>query len=145
MSIREVMSTELVTISPGGTLQEAVTKMLDERVGSVVVNGEDEPVGIITETDVLAVGTTFESPFSEIPVSRAMSENPVSIGPETSLEESVETMKAYGIKKLPVVEDGSLVGIITLTDLVYQQHELIDEIEQIEQQRSEVDRTPETD
>lgn len=139
------MSTELVTISPGGTLQEAVTKMLDERVGSVVVNGEDEPVGIITETDVLAVGTTFESPFSEIPVSRAMSENPVSIGPETSLEESVETMKAYGIKKLPVVEDGSLVGIITLTDLVYQQHELIDEIEQIEQQRSEVDRTPETD
>lgn len=145
MSIREVMSTELVTISPGGTLQEAVTKMLDERVGSVVVNGEDEPVGIITETDVLAVGTTFESPFSEIPVSRAMSGNPVSIGPETSLEESVETMKAYGIKKLPVVEDGSLVGIITLTDLVYQQHELIDEIEQIEQQRSEVDRTPETD
>lgn len=142
MSIRDIMSTDLVTISPGGTLQEAVTKMLDERVGSVVVNGEDEPVGIITETDVLAVGTTFESPFSEIPVSRAMSGNPVTIGPDTSLEESVETMKAYGIKKLPVVEDGSLVGIITLTDLVYHQHELIDEIKQIEQQRSEVDRTP---
>lgn len=140
MSIRDIMSTELVTISPGGTLQEAVTKMLDERVGSVVVNGEDEPVGIITETDVLAVGTTFESPFSEIPVSRAMSRNPVTIDPDTSLEETVETMKAYGIKKLPVVEDGSLVGIITLTDLVYHQHGLIDEIKEIEQQRSTVDR-----
>lgn len=136
------MSTDLVTISSGGTLQEAVTEMLDERVGCVVVTERDEPVGIITETDVLAVGTTFERPFSEIPVSRAMSANPVTIAPDTSLEESVETMQQYGIKKLPVVEDGSLVGIVTLTDLVYHQHELGDEIEEIESQQSAIDRTP---
>lgn len=141
MDIREIMSTDLVTISTGGTLQEAVTKMLDERVGCVVVTEQDEPVGVITETDVLAVGTTFERPFSEIPVSRAMSGNPVTIAPDTSIEESVETMQEYGIKKLPVVEDDSLVGIVTLTDLVYHQHELSDEIEQIESQQSAVDRT----
>lgn len=143
MRIRDIMSTDLITISSGGTLQEAVTKMLDDRVGSVVVQDNDEPTGIITETDVLAVGTTYESPFSEIPVARAMSGNPVTIDPETSLEAAVETMQEYGIKKLPVVEDGTLVGIVTLTDLVYHQQELVEAAKELERQQSAVDRTPE--
>ena len=142
MGIQEIMSTDLVTISPGGNLQEAVTRMLDEDVGCVVVEESDEPAGIITETDVLAVGTTFENPFSAIPVSRAMSEDPVTIGPETSPEEAVETMKQYGIKKLPVVEDGSLVGVVTLTDLVYHQRDLIEEAEELERKQPQVERPP---
>lgn len=142
MSIRDIMSTDLITTSSGANLQEAVTLMLDGRVGSVVIAENDEPVGIVTETDVLAVGTTFENPFSEIPVVRAMSSDPVTIGPETSLQETVETMKAYGIKKLPVVEDGSVVGIVTLTDLVYHQQGLVEEAKRLERQRSAVERTP---
>lgn len=143
MSIREIMSTDLVTISSGGTLQEAVTKMLDDRVGSVVVQDNDEPTGIITETDVLAVGTTFDNPFSEIPVARAMTGDPETIAPETALERTVETMQEYGIKKLPVVEDGTLVGIVTLTDLVYHQQELVEEAKELERQQSAIDRTTE--
>jgi CBS domain-containing protein len=143
MSIRDIMSTDLVTISSGGTLQEAVTKMLDERVGSVVVQDDDEPTGIITETDVLAVGTTYESPFREIPVARAMSSDPVTIAPKTSVEAAVETMQDYGIKKLPVVEGGTLVGIVTLTDLVYHQQELVEAAKELERRQSAVDRTPE--
>jgi CBS domain-containing protein len=142
MSIRAIMSTDLVTISTGGNLQEAVTKMLDERVGSVVVQDNDVLTGIITETDVLAVGTTFENPFTEIPVVRAMSSDPVTIEPETSVEETVEMIEAYTIKKLPVVDDATLVGIVTLTDLVYHQQELVEEAKHLERERAAVDRTP---
>jgi CBS domain-containing protein len=140
MSVRDIMTTDLITAASGANLQEAVTSMLDERVGSVVIAENGEPVGIVTETDVLAVGTAFENPFSEIPVSRAMSADPVTIAPDASLEEAIETMQKYGIKKLPVVDDGGLVGIVTLTDLVYHRHELVQEAKELERQQSAVDR-----
>lgn len=143
MGIRDIMSTDLVTIHPGGTLGEAVAKMLDERVGSVLVAEDGEPTGIITETDVLAVGTTFETPFSDIPVARAMSGNPVTVEPETSLEEAIGMMQRSGIKKLPVVEGGTLVGIVTLTDLVYHGQDLVDEARELERDRGSIDWTPE--
>jgi Predicted signal-transduction protein containing cAMP-binding and CBS domains len=109
MIIRAIMSTDLVTISSVGNLQEAVTKMLDEDVGCVVVKESDDPV---------------------------------TVEPETSPEEAVETMKKYGIKKLPVLEGGSVVGIVTLTDLVYHHHDLIGEVKDIERLRPEVEITP---
>lgn len=135
MTIRDVMSTDLVTITLDETLQTAVTRMLDNRVGSVVVMSGGKPVGIITETDVLAVGTTFESSFEDIPVNRTVSQNLVTVSSETSVDEAVETMREYGIKKLPVVDDGDLVGIVTMTDLVYHHHELAREARKLEMER----------
>lgn len=131
------MTTELVTITLEASLQEAVTEMLDERAGSVLVVDGEDPVGIVTETDVLAVGTSFEAPFEGIPVSRAMSRNLVTIAPDAPLEEAVETMREYGIKKLPVVDDGTLVGIVTMTDLVFHRHELAAEARKLERERLE--------
>lgn len=145
MNVRDVMSTDLVTITLEENLQEAVTRMLDSRVGSVVVVSGGDPVGIVTETDVLAVGTTFESAFEGIPVTRAMSGNLVTTEPDASLEEAVETMHDYGIKKLPVVDDGELVGVVTMTDLVYHQHELAREAKKLERQRSDDPRRRQQD
>jgi len=142
MSIRDIMSTDVVSVRPEDNLQTAVSRMLDNSVGSVIVESEGDPVGIITESDVLEMGRTFEVPFEEIPVKRAMSQNPVTIDPETSPEEAVETMRDYGIKKLPVLEDETLVGIVTLTDLVYYQHDLASEAARIEQERSDAEAGP---
>lgn len=126
------MSTELVTVPLEESLQAAVDRMLEHRVGSVLVTSGDEPAGIITETDVLAAGAGFERPFTDIPVSRAMSDNIVTIGPGASVEEAVERMQEFGIKKLPVVEDDTLIGIVTMTDLVFHQHQLAQEAKELE-------------
>jgi CBS domain-containing protein len=139
MRVRDIMSTDLVTVGLEDDLQTAVTRMLENRVGSVVVESDGEPAGIVTETDVLAAGTSFEALFSGIPVTRAMSENPVTTDPETPLEDAVDTMHEYGIKKLPVVEDGALVGIVTLTDLVYHRHDLASEARELERRRDDED------
>jgi CBS domain-containing protein len=136
MDVRDIMSTDLVTVPREQTLQETVSRMLDARVGSAVVESGGEPVGIVTETDVLAVGTTYERPFEEIPVNRAMSGNLVTTTPETSLEDAMETLHDHGIKKLPVLEDGDLVGIVTLTDFVYHQHDLASAARELEAGRS---------
>ncbi|MFW5938608.1 MAG: CBS domain-containing protein [Halanaeroarchaeum sp.] len=135
MDVQDIMTTDLVTATREESLQAAVSRMLDHRVGSVIVVDGSEPVGIVTETDVLAVGTTYERPFAEIPVTRAMSGNPVTIAPDTSLESAIDTLHDHGIKKLPVVSDGELVGVVTMTDFVYQQHDLVGEVEKLERER----------
>ncbi|MGM0399211.1 MAG: CBS domain-containing protein [Halobacteriota archaeon] len=136
MDVRAIMSTDLVTVTREKSLQETVTRMLDDRVGSVIVVEGSEPVGIVTETDVLAVGTTYGRPFEEIPVTRAMSVNPVTVDPETSLEAAIEVLHDHGIKKLPVVEDDELVGVVTMTDFVYHQHDLATEAARLERDRT---------
>ena len=140
MNVRDIMSTDLVTVRPEVSLQTAVTSMLDDKVGSVIVERDGDPVGIITETDVLALGTSFEAPFEGIPVTRAMSENLITTDPDASLEDTIETMHDYGIKKLPVLEGDALVGIVTLTDLVYHQHDLASEAKRLEERRADDER-----
>lgn len=140
MSVRDIMTTEIVTVPVEETLQETVSRMLANRVGSVVVERAGEPVGIVTETDVLAVGSTFERPFEEIPVSRAASENLVTTEPDTSIEAAIALLHDHGIKKLPVVDGDDLVGIVTLTDLVYHRHDLAEEAKKLERRREDDDR-----
>ncbi|MDZ7850669.1 MAG: CBS domain-containing protein [Halodesulfurarchaeum sp.] len=118
MTIADLMSTDLVTVPLGATLDRAVDEMLGNGVGSVVVIDGEDAVGIITETDVLAAGSGTERPFGDIPVSRAMSPNPVTIGPEEPPESAIGRMQEYGIKKLVVEDGGDLQGILTTTDLV---------------------------
>lgn len=136
MSLDEFMSTDLVTVPLGVTLDTAVGEMLTHRVGSVLVTDGDEPVGIITETDVLAAGEGTERPFGDIPVSRAMSPNLVTIGPDADPETAIERMQDYGIKKLVVTEGDTLVGIVTTTDLVLYRTDLVEEVTAIDRQQS---------
>lgn len=136
MSLADLMSTEVVTVPLGVTLDVAVDEMLGNQVGSVLVLDGAEPVGIITETDILAAGSGTGRPFEDIPVSRAMSPNLVTIEPEETAETAIERMQDYGIKKLVVTEDGTLAGIVTTTDLVVNRTDLAEEVTAIDRQQS---------
>lgn len=139
MHVREIMTTDLVTVSVDETLQDAVTRMLDNRAGSAIVLNSGSPVGIVTETDVLAVGTSFDRSFEGIPVLRAMSKNLVTIPPDASLDAAIERMHDHGIKKLPVLDDADLLGIVTMTDIVYNEYDLAQEARKLEQRRAGAD------
>lgn len=136
MSLADLMSTEVVTVPLGVTLDVAVDEMLGNQVGSVLVVDGAEPVGIITETDILAAGSGTGRPFGDIPVSRAMSPNLVTIEPEETAETAIERMQEYGIKKLVVTEGGTLAGILTTTDLVVNRTDLAEEVTAIDRQQS---------
>ena len=128
MAIADLMSTDLVTVPLGATLDRAVDEMLGNRVGSVLVVDGSDPVGIITETDVLAAGSGTERPFGDIPVSRAMSPNLVTIEPGAGPESAIERMQEYGVKKLVVSADNKLQGIVTTTDLLAEHTDLADRV-----------------
>lgn len=113
-NVEELMTSPVQTVSPDATMAEAARRLDEQGIGSLVV-GEGRIDGIITETDVVAaVGEGLDP---ETPVSELMSDPVVSIQPTETLRAAAERMGHNGVKKLPVVEDGAAVGIVTTTDL----------------------------
>jgi len=131
MLVSEGMSTELVTCPVGAPLQDGVGKMVERRVGSVVITDEGAPVGIVTETDALYAGYVTERPFTEIPIEKVASDSLVTIAPEKSLRRATQRMDEEGVKKLVVVEDLDVVGILTTQDIVDNYHEIKAELTEI--------------
>jgi CBS domain-containing protein len=115
-SVREAMTTPLVTVDGDRPLGDAAGQFGRHGVGSlVVVAGGHE--GIVTERDVVAAVAAGIDP-STTPVRDVMSAPLVTIPVSATLGEAVEAMNARGVEHLPVVEDGEPVGIVTTTDLV---------------------------
>lgn len=113
-NVEELMTSPVETISPDAILAEAARLLDAKGIGSLVV-GEDRLRGIITETDIVAaVGEELDP---STPVSELMSDPVVTIQRHETLRAAAERMGHNGVKKLPVVEDGNAIGIITTTDL----------------------------
>ena len=116
LPVRDIMQTPVETITPGSPIVEAATRLRDAGIGSLVVERNGDPVGIITESDIVAV-TAAEGDTRALTVEDVMVTALVTIDPEADVEAAVEMFRTHGIKKLPVVEDGELVGIVTTTDI----------------------------
>ena len=116
LHVSEVMQTPASTITPGSPVVEAATRLRDEGIGSLVVVRDGDCVGIITESDIVAV-TAAEGDTRKLTVGDVMATALVTIAPDATLEAAVDRLRTHGIKKLPVVEDGELAGIVTTTDI----------------------------
>ncbi|WP_415381567.1 CBS domain-containing protein [Halosimplex sp. TS25] len=119
MLVRDLMSTDVVTVGVDATLRDAAGKILAEHVGSVVVVDDGTPTGIVTESDALGAAHDRDQPLGEISV-RDLAHPPlVTTGPDRTVQSVARTMADEGVKKVIVTEDLSVVGIVTLTDVVY--------------------------
>ncbi|WP_324759353.1 CBS domain-containing protein [Haloarcula sp. GH36] len=116
LPVRDIMNTPARTVTAETAIVEAAARLRDEGIGSLVVQSDGENVGIITESDIVAV-TAAEGDTRQLTVGDVMSTALVTIGPDATVEEAVERLRTHGIKKLPVVEDGTLLGIVTTTDI----------------------------
>jgi CBS domain-containing protein len=113
-TVEELMTAPVETVSPDATLAAAARTLNAKGIGSLVV-GENRLDGIITESDVVAaVGEELDP---STPVSALMTDPVVTIRRTETLRAAAERMGHNGVKKLPVVEDGAAIGIITTTDL----------------------------
>jgi CBS domain-containing protein len=118
MEVREGMSSVILAVGPGHTLRDAAAKMTEKGTGAALVFDEASPAPrIITERDVLnAVGNGVDP--DEATVADHMSESVISAPPDWSLERAAEEMVRLGIRHLVVVENGELVGILSMRDIV---------------------------
>jgi acyl dehydratase/CBS domain-containing protein len=117
VSIREIMTEDVETIGPQETATTAATRLQQTGVGSLVVV-EDGPVGIVTREDLLGPIADGPGP-AELTVADVMSEPLLTVGPEETVEDAARRLREASIKRLPVIEDGQLVGIVTTTDVSY--------------------------
>ena len=114
--VRDVMASRLHTVGPEDTVGEAVAVMAQHRVGSVLVMDGDRLMGIFTERDtVRAISQSHDAARHE--VVSWMTRDPITVGPDVDSEDALRTMLDRGFRHLPVVEDGKVVGIVSIRDL----------------------------
>ena len=114
-TVKDLMTKDVLTIDANKTVIEAATLMSQNDVGDLVVMESSTPVGIVTERDfvrrVIALGKPTDTKVSEI-----MSTPLKVIDPEAPIKEAARRMVSKGIRRLAVIKDNKLVGIITVTD-----------------------------
>ena len=129
MLVKEVMIKDVKTIRPTATIKEAATMMNENRFGSLmVVSGTGNIEGIVTERDILTDVVAEGKDSNCVRVEEIMTKDLVMISPDKTLEEAADIMTENKIKKLPVVEEGKLIGIVTATDLIAYEKDLIEKI-----------------
>jgi CBS domain-containing protein len=113
-TVADLMTKDVLTVEPSDTIGEAAEKMHDANVGAVVVV-EDmvRIVGIVTERDLMRA-VAQRARAAEARVRLWMTENPLTIEPETTIEEAAKIMFENNFRHLPVVKDGRPLGIVSL-------------------------------
>jgi CBS domain-containing protein len=115
-SIRDVMSGQIVSVEPTTTVAEAATVMGSRGVGSALVLDGGDLRGIFTERDILrALAADFDA--AGHPVSHWMTPDPVTTEAGSDPGDALDLMLAKGFRHLPVVDDGRLIGVVSLRDL----------------------------
>jgi CBS domain-containing protein len=120
MLVKNIMRRKLLTMTEDATINDVIDLMVENHAGSVIIvdkEEEDKVVGIVTERDILCKIINHKKPL-DLPIKEIMTRNVITISPNDTIEKAAQIMTENKIKKLPVVENGKLVGIITLTDIV---------------------------
>jgi signal-transduction protein with cAMP-binding, CBS, and nucleotidyltransferase domain len=118
MEVREGMSSVVLTVGCGHTLREAAERMTEKGVGAAVVLDEEQPgPAIVSERDILNSLGRGEDPDTER-VADHMTDPVISASPDWSLERAVVEMSRRHIRHLVVVDNGELVGVLSMRDIV---------------------------
>ena len=124
MIVRDDMNKKVVVAKPDITIRKASEVMGKYHIGSLVVCDDDKIKGIVTERDVLLSVANGRDPEATT-IGEVMTKSVVTIDPDKTLSEAVDLMVKHKIKKVPVVEDDKLIGIITASDIVVVEPKLV--------------------
>lgn len=116
--VSQIMTRHVVTINSNRTALDAALLMKEKRISSLIVqDDENESLGIITERDFVKRVCAQDKKSSEVLVSELMSKIQTFAEPDTPVDVAVQRMINNRIRRLPVISDGHVIGIITVTDL----------------------------
>ena len=109
---------DVLAIDAGATVLEAVRQMIDANVGSLLVKQDDDVVGIVSERDYLRRVARDGPTGDDVSVGEIMSSPLIVVSPETSIDECMALMTDRRIRHVPVVQNGDVIGIVSIGDLV---------------------------
>lgn len=115
--VKEAMKTNLAIVKPELSILESAKIMKKRKIGNVLVTKDDLLVGILTESDIIKKVVAEGEKPEDISVAEVMSTPVIVVDPYVSLEEAMKTMGKCNVRRLPVIEDDELIGIITQKDI----------------------------
>ncbi len=116
-TIQDVMTTELVTCTGTATIADAARLMREFDIGNVLVTGDGgQLTGIITDRDIV-VRCLADGAATTATIDQACSGDLASVAPDSSIDEAIQLMTDRSLRRVPVVDNGCAVGIVTLGDL----------------------------
>jgi len=116
-TVGEVMAHDVVTCDAGATLAEVAAMMRDRDIGDVLVLDGDQLRGIVTDRDIVVRCVAMGADPRQATVDGACSEDLVTVSAETSVDEAARLMAQRAVRRVPVVEDGRPVGVVSIGDL----------------------------
>ncbi|MFI0812031.1 CBS domain-containing protein [Streptomyces echinatus] len=115
--VRDIMTSQLVSVEPQASVTSVAQKMRDKDIGIVLVTEGDDLRGLVSDRDLVVRALAEGGDPQETTVASACSDDLVTITPDEDVDRAVELMREHSIRRLPVVEEGHAVGIISLGDL----------------------------
>jgi CBS domain-containing protein len=121
--VKDAMTSEVKTATPSQSLTDAAKLMKQEDVGSVPVVDGDRLVGLLTDRDIVVRGIAEGSDPHAVQVGAIASRDVVTVRPDDDLDEALRLMAQHQVRRLPVVEDGQLVGVVATADVAHEAKE----------------------
>ena len=119
--VRDAMTMSPTTLRADQTVTAAARLMEAENVGDVIIAENNAVRGVVTDRDIAVRAVARGLDPNVTPISEIWSERPVTVESSMSLTKAAEVMSEHSVRRLPVVDDGSLVGIVSLGDLAVRQ------------------------
>jgi CBS domain-containing protein len=116
-TVREIMTQHPVTLPRSASISEAAKRMRDDDIGDVIVMDDGDMCGLVTDRDIVvrAVAEGADPQFTK--VDEICTHDLVTVGPDDSLQQTAQLMRERAVRRVPVVEGGRPVGIVSLGDL----------------------------
>ncbi len=119
--VKEVMTTRPITLDRDASLVEAARVMRDRGIGDVIVVEGDDAEGIVTDRDIVIRAVAEGADPNTTRLGQVVSGDLTSVAPDDPVERAIELMREKAVRRLPVLEGGKPVGVVSLGDLAIQQ------------------------
>ena len=116
-TVGEFMTTRLVTMDGNDTLIAAAQEMRDSAIGDVVVTEGDSVVGIVTDRDITVRGVAENMDPGSIRLNQITSRDVITVSQYDDAVSAADLMRTYAVRRLPVVDEGRLIGLVSMGDL----------------------------
>ena len=117
MKVKDIMTTEIASLNTDDTIERAAQLMKQYDVGSIPVCSQDKVIGIVTDRDIAVRCVASGQDTKQQRVQDIMTANPVVGNPEMNVHDAAKLMSDSQIRRLPIVDNNSLVGIVALGDI----------------------------
>ena len=139
--VADIMTRDPMTVDPDENLLNCVKKMVKKRVGSLILVKDEKVVGFLSEKDVMWVLVKkSKKDFENIKVKDIAAKKVATIRPDETIQKAIIKMKQKKFKRLPVIEKGNLVGIITTRDILSFNPEFYPELDELAKIKEEQEK-----